>query len=260
MATSISAPLRAPRKVVRDQALNPPAILVYEITPERRHKLRVMSSELYSIWVHQSGRRPLPCFGTDYTQCENHGLPLRQQHYLFVEETSSPRIRLLRLTSGLVYVILPDLAEDGRNLNGMMLELWRENRYRPDSPLMGRIVKEECVENLIRQVPEIDWAVARMLNAPDRQTSWQNRRGPAQPAASSPAPIAEPQLLGELFAGGSKLTQARQKVQEDPANTEFANRVSQLYREGRKVDADKLWEERLAAVKKESTNAENGIR
>lgn len=181
MHVEMCAQPRAVRRVVHSDAKRPPSIDLYEVTPGPHHKLRVVSPALYSVWVHQSARRPLPCYGeTDHT-CEYHRLPMKQQHYLYVEVPDNPTLRLVRLTSGLVYQVLPELTDPARNWNGVMLELWRQYEQKPDSALLGVIVTEECVESLVRETPDIEWAVERMLTAPDRLKPWIKRRGASLP-------------------------------------------------------------------------------
>lgn len=181
MPSEICAPPRAVRRVIHSATKRPPSIDLYEITPPDHHKLRVVSSELYSVWVHQAGRRPVPCFGESDHECQYHRLPLKQQHYLFVEVPDNPTLRLVRLTSGLVYQVLPELTDPTRNLNGVMLELWRENPKKADSVLLGIVLKDECVENVVRETPDIAWAVQRMLTAPDRFSPWLRHRATPRP-------------------------------------------------------------------------------
>jgi hypothetical protein len=190
MSVEIAAPPRTLRRVTHSATRSIPSINLYEVTPDTHHRLRVVSKELCSVWVHQSGRRPLPCYSDSDSACPHHRLPLKQHHYLFVELPEDPTLRLVRLTSGLVYQVLPELTDPAKNLNGLMIELWRQNSAKYDSPLLGKILTEECVTNVIRDTPDIEWAVQRMLAAPDRLKPWtknarQSMRPRVQPAATS---------------------------------------------------------------------------
>lgn len=186
MLTEVSAPPRAIRRVVHAAKKTPPRIDVYEVTPEKPHKLRVVSDTLYSVWIHQSGRRPLPCYGDDHVDCQHHRLPLKQQHWLFVMEPNSVKVQLLRLTSGLVYQVLPELSNPDANLNGLMLELWREHKTKLDSAMVGKILTAEACERWASTLPNIEWAVQRMLEAPDRVSPWARRSSSAPPHSKPP--------------------------------------------------------------------------
>lgn len=212
MSTQTSAPQRAPLRVVHEARTTAPAILLYEITPERHHKLIVVSPQLYSIWVHQAAHRALPCYADRDSECEHHRLPRKQQHYLFVEVPGNPTLRLLRLTSGLVYDVMPKLIEHGFNLNGLMLELWRAYASKKDSAMLGKIIKEECVDQVVRELPDIEWAVTRMLSASDRATRWvkpiHKERAHPTGAAAADFAAAAPELQA-WFAQRKKVRETR---------------------------------------------------
>lgn len=233
MSTEVSAPPRAIRRVNHSARTSIPSIDLYEVSSEKRHKLFVVSQSLHSIYVHQSARRPIPCYASDDQHCQHHRLPIKEQHYLFVEVPGNPRLRIVRLTSGLVYQQIPELHDEKRNLNGLMIELWREVKGKEDSALLGTILREESVDKLPRDTPEIEWAVHRMLTAPDRNSPWSKRRSQSarpQPRqiAPPPAPLTMDDLqsqylraidLGLMSAeqAKAKLANAEARVNKEPA-------------------------------------------
>lgn len=193
MAVQLSAPPRAPRRVVFDPERTKPCIPLYKVIGPEHHRLRVVSPELYSCWVHQTGRRSVPCTGERDAECVHHRLPLRQHHYLFVEVPDNPLLRLLRLSPRFPHEVLPELIESGRRLNGVMLEVWREFGNKPDSRMLGVIVEKEFIDDYVRETPDIEWAVTRMLCADDRNAPWKMRYQQAPP----PAPPRE--SAGSMF-------------------------------------------------------------
>lgn len=193
-----------------------PSVDLYPITPDQRHRLRVISPKVLSVYVHESGTRPLPCFGDGLDLCEYHGLPRKRQHYLFVTEPGKSRLRLLRLTSGLVYEVLPVLIEEGRNLNGVMLELWRQHPGDGGSAMLGTIVEDECVDRVLLEAPDLKWAVERMLLAPPRlKGPWRKKeQRRASPAPSTPGnndAVTRKELAG--FIQALKLTSSGRQAE-----------------------------------------------
>jgi hypothetical protein len=194
MQVQLPAPPRALRTVTHPAIKTVSSIDLYQVTPGPRHRLRIISAAMYSVYVHQSARRPLPCYGSTDEECEHHRLPLQRQHYLYVVEIGRTRLRLLRLTNGLVYEVMPSLCEAEKNLAGLVIEVWRAHKDRNDSPMLGTFVDDEAVEVLDLSPPPIEWAVTRMLTAPPRLQPWRPSRSSFQtaPTTSSPVPTAGP--------------------------------------------------------------------
>lgn len=200
-----------------------PCIELYNITPDRRHRLRIRSSAVLSIHVHLKGNRPVPCWDKTGENCEHHHLDSFRQHYVYVSEIDRVRVRLLRLTSGLLYEVCPGLLEKGRDLNGIIVELWRESPVDKASPMLGEIVEDEPLDRAPCDAPDLSWSVNRLLGATKRVKPWVNRRtgrsAPAPKSAESNASAATTREVNNL----AKAAALMMRGQSDAANKILAS-------------------------------------
>lgn len=181
------AALRAPR------AAHPvvPSYDVYRVTPGDRHLLRIVSPEITSIYTHWANGRTLPCTSNSEAECEHHRFARKIQNWVFVVKPSGSKLMLLQIPNRALREFLSGLDEPGRDLRGVLVELWREDSKNIESPMLGQEVEEENPVKSSITLPDIDWALHRMWTAPKRMKRWIPTRGyrPAgQEQAAAPPP------------------------------------------------------------------------